>query len=292
MSIKIKSYPNPVLGNGDDYKIAIDENALYFSDIEKDKDYFYCSIKLNLEDEVILNLIKEEKAAFFCDIDCVKTNYRTSFYEYKDELTFKIPKVNVVDNVDVNLYIVAMQTIENYTHPEFNEMYEDASLPLEEGDYIATLGSYYFNATVKYSKCPPPSSLMQVQCASSNSNITKVTFNTDEERIFIVMPQDSFLIYTSVCGSNNNADDLFVSSIAVDALAYALLTLRDASTGLAENLRNLLDKNNIEIDENKPEEYLRAARNLLEVDGVDPYTTFMKSLQALTAKRQENGSSE
>ena len=59
MSTKIKSYPNPVFGNGDDYRINID-NAVTFGNIEKDKDNFYCVVTLNLDDESILNLIKEE----------------------------------------------------------------------------------------------------------------------------------------------------------------------------------------------------------------------------------------
>lgn len=282
MNIKTKSYPNPVLGNGNDYRISIDPKKIVnFSPLEKDKDNFYSTVSLNLDDETIINLIKEKKAAFFCDIDCVKTNYRTSEYAFGKQIRLTIPRNKVVDNVDVNCYIVAMKPIVDFTHPDFNEMFEGVLCDLEEGDFLATLGSYYLNATVKYNKCPAPSSLMQVQEASSNSGITKVTFNPDEERIFIVMPHEIFELYNRVCGQNTNADELFVSTIAVDALAHALMTQRDSDSNLAANLRNLLEKNNIEIDEDHPEQCFDAARKLLQEDGVDPYTTFMKKVEAV-----------
>lgn len=282
MNIKTKSYPNPVLGNGNDYRISIDPKKIVnFSPLVKDKDNFYSTVTLNLDDETIINLIKEKKAAFFCDIDCVKTNYRTSEYAFGKQIRLTIPRNKVVDNVDVNCYIVAMEPIVDFTHPDFNEMFEGVLCDLEEGDFLATLGSYYLNATVKYNKCPAPSSLMQVQEASSDSGITKVTFNPDEERIFIVMPHEIFELYNRVCGQNTNADELFVSTIAVDALAHALMTQRDSDSNLAANLRNLLEKNNIEIDEDHPEQCFDAARKLLQEDGVDPYTTFMKKVEAV-----------
>lgn len=288
MNIKTKSYPNPVLGNGNDYRITIDpETIVKFTPLVKDKDNFYSTVTLNLDDEIITNLIKEKKAAFFCDIDCVKTNYRISEYVYDKQIILTIPRNKVVDNVDVNCFIVAMKPIENYTHPEFNEMYEGILCDLEEGDFLATLGSYYLNATVKYNKCPAPSSLMQVQEASMGSGITKVTFNPDKERIFIVMPHDIFELYNRVCGQNTNADELFVSTIAVDALAHALMTQRDNDTNLAANLRNLLEKNNIEINDEHPEQCFDAARKLLQEDGVDPYTTFMKKVEAVINTQPE-----
>lgn len=294
MNIKTKSYPNPVLGNGDDYRMAVSADMVVFSEIQKDNDNFYCTITLNLDDETIMNLITEGKAAFFCDIDCMKTNYRTKEFVHGKELRLTIPRVKVVDTVDVNCYIVAMKPIDNYTHPEFNEMFDGVTFSLEEGDFIATLGSYFFNASVKYSKCPAPSSLMQVQEAKPDSGIERIVFNAEEERIFIVMPHEMFDIYTRVCGQNTLADDLFVSTIAVDALAYALMTQRDSDSKLAENLRNLLKKNNIEIDENHPELYYDAARKLLEDDGVDPYTTFMKKVEAVITNKtsMENGITE
>lgn len=294
MSTMTRSYPNPVLGNGDNYRITLDQNVITFSEVEKDYQNFYCTVTLNLTDEIILNLIKAQKAAFFCEIDCIKTNYRTSSYAYEKVLQLKIPRAFVVDNVDINCYIVAMQPIEFFTHPDLNEMYEGATFSLEEGDFIAILGSFYFNATVKYSNCPAPSSLMQVQRATPESNITQIEFVPDEERIFIVMPPDLFDIYTRVCGQNTNADELFISTIAVNALAYALINMRDNSTKLAENLRNLLKKNNLEIDNEHPEKSFNLARKLLEDDGVDPYTTFMKKVEALitTNNNAENDITE
>lgn len=284
MSTRTKSYPNPVLGNGDDYRITIGEESLTFSDIEKDNSFFYFRITLNLEDEIIDNLIKEEKAAFFCDIDCVKTNYRTSIWAYDKQLEITIPRNKVVDTVDLNCYIVAMKPIDSYTHPCFNEIYEGITFSLEEGDFIALLGSFFFNATVTYRKCPAPSSLMQVQEAKPDSGITKITFVEDQERIFIVMPHDLFETYVRVCGQNTNADNLFVSSVAVEALSHALMKVRNESTNLAENLRNLLEKNNIIIEDDKPEQCIDAARKLLEEDGVDPYSTFMKQVDAVITK--------
>ena len=297
MSTKIKSYPNPVFGNGDDYRINID-NAVTFGNIEKDKDNFYCVVTLNLDDESILNLIKEKKAAFFCEIDCVKTNYRSSKWDYSKSITIQIPRYQIVDNVDINCYVIAMDSIDNFTHPEFNEMFENTTFSLEKGDFIATLGSYYFNATVKYNKCPAPSSLIQVQRATSDSGIKQIKFTHDEERIYIVMPEYLYNIYNSVFGQNSNASDIFISTIVVDALAYSLMILHDndndSDTKLAENLRNLMEKNNIVINDNHPEEYFDVARKLLEEDGIDPYTTFMKNVQAIitTLNNNNNGITE
>lgn len=294
MSTRIKSYPNPVFGNGDDYRINID-NAVTFGNIEKDKDNFYCEVTLNLDDESILNLIKEEKAAFFCEIDCVKTNFRSSKWEFSNKINIQIPRYQIVDNVDINCYVVAMDSIDNFTHPEFNEMFENTTFSLEKGDFIATLGSYYFNATVKYNKCPAPSSLIQVQRASSNSGIEQIQFTQDDERIYIVMPEKLYNIYNSVFGQNSNAGDIFISTIVVDALAYSLMKLRDGDTKLAENLRNLMEKKHIVIpDDNNPEDYFNVARKLLEEDGIDPYTTFMKNVQAIitTLNNNNNGITE
>lgn len=293
MSTTTRSYPNPVLGNGDNYRITLDQSVISFSEVEKDNQNFYCTITLDLDDEIIMNLIKEQKAAFFCEIDCIKTNYRTSSCAYDKTLYLEIPRACVVDNVDINCYIVAMKPIEDFSHPDFNEMYEGVTFSLEEGDFIAILGSFYFNATVKYSNCPAPSSLMQVQRATPESNITQITFVSDEERIFIIMPPELFEIYTRVCGQNTNADELFISNIAVNALAYALMTVHDNTTKLAENLRNLLKKNNLEIDDKHPEKCFGLARKLLEDDGVDPYTTFMKKVEAvINNKPTENGITE
>lgn len=294
MSTKTKLYPNPVWGNGNNFRVAFDESVIKFSAVEKDKDNFYCTISLNLEDETIASLFQEEKAAFLCEIDCVKTNYRESKLVYGNRLKLVIPRTYVVDNVDLYLYIVATKQIDNYVHPEFNESYEGISFTLEEGDYIADLGAYGFNASVKYSKCPSPSSLMQVQRAKADSGITQIKFVPDEERIFIVMPQELFDIYTKVCGQNTQADDLFISTVAVDALAYTLMTARDNDTKLAANLRNLLEKNHIEISDDQPEQCFDAARKLLEDDGVDPYTTFMKKVEAIITSKNasQDGSSE
>ena len=288
MSTRIKSYPNPLFGNGDDYRINID-NAVTFGKIVKDKDNFYCEVTLNLDDESILNLIREKKAAFFCEIDCVKTNYRSSEWGFSDKINIQIPRYQIVDNVDINCYVVAMDSIDNFTHPEFNEMFENTTFSLEKGDFIATLGSYYFNASVKYNKCPAPSSLIQVQ---RKSGINKIQFTQDDERIYIVMPEKLYNIYNSVFGQNSNAGDIFISTIVVDALAYSLMKLfggdNDGDTKLAENLRNLMEKKDIVINENQPEDYFDAARKLLEDDGQDPYTTFMKNVQAIITTLNDN----
>lgn len=284
MNSKTKSYPNPVLGNGDNYVINLNDDILNFSEITKDDKNFSCTVTLNLEDEIINTLIKEEKASFFCDVDCVKTNFRTSIWAYDNKLEIKIPRSNVVDTVDLNCYIVAMKQIDDFTHPDFNDFYNGAIFTLEEGDFIATLGSFFFNATIKYGKCPAPSSLMQVQEATPDSGIKTIIFREEDERIFIVMPHDMFELYNRVCGQNSLADELFISTIAVNALAHALMTKLNDSTNLAENLRNLLEKNNIVIDEDHPEQCFDAARKLIEEDGVDPYTSFMKKLEVVANK--------
>ena len=47
-------------------------------------------------------------------------------------------------------------------------------------------------------------------------------------------------------------------------------------------------------DDGNPEEYFNVARQLLEEDGIDPYTTFMKNVQAIitTLNNNNNGITE
>ena len=89
--------PYPVLGIDG----AFDEQCVANSTMtfETTLTKFVFHIHLQMDDEVIMSLIADDKASFSCEVDCAKTYYREVFLTKEKDFVIEIERTSLVGNV-------------------------------------------------------------------------------------------------------------------------------------------------------------------------------------------------
>lgn len=216
--MKLSKYiiPYPVLG----IEGAFDDNCKVGSTMtfETTQDNYIFHIHLEIDEEMILDLIDQEKASFSCEVDCARTNYRKIFTTKNKDFDIEIPRTSLVGNVHFFFSIVALREIPNYKNSKSNQkFYQGYKFHLQKGDLLSYLGETRFNADIKYEELKALGSIVEVK-EDSKEKYTHYDFSKDKIRIFL--PTEEFKDFKR--SNNQRLADITHASIVQCGLISAL----------------------------------------------------------------------
>lgn len=284
-----KSYPHPVLGVGDDINSIC---RIMPSPISKDESSYHFHFDLLLNNEDILDIIAQGKAAFSCEISCSSTYYRRIITTTEPSIDVEIARKEVAKRVEFETYVVATQPITDYanscSHPDF----EGFVFQIEPGDILAVFKSGHYDVDIKYDKLRSAGSFIKIIPGDDETN---TIFNLDAEKIEIKLPMPLYDDYKLRFNGPGKHANIFHSSLAFNALVYALMNYSDQEYGDRLWARTL--KVRMEIEDNlkrykdilgnkeAPIENLKLAQALLS----NPYKRMFKTMHELI---DDHGSQE
>ena len=208
--------PYPVLG----IEGAFEDNCVVNSTMtfETTLTKFVFHIHLQMDDEMIMSLIQDDKASFSCEVDCAKTYYREVFLPKDKDFVIEIERTSLVGNVQFFFSVVATKAIEGYKNPNNNQrFYSGYKFNLQKGHLLSYLGERTFNADIKYDELKAIGSIVEVK-EDPQEQYTHFDFTGDKIRIFL--PSEEF---TNFNRSNNNLlADITHASIVQCGLISAL----------------------------------------------------------------------
>jgi hypothetical protein len=214
MNIKNK-YPYPVLGQDDDI-LPLPSCEASFS---KDSNNYIFEFNIQLENEDIMELINNDFADIFCEVDSPKSLFQETFKTKSTHINITIDKEMFKGGVDLTLGVSLKKSLTKYINSGFNEDYKGLEIDLEPGDMLAFLGQFHYDADIKYNKLQAISSMMEIK---EDKEKNETWYDIEDQKILIYLPTDMFQEYKNSISLDACYSNMIFSSIVYNALVFAL----------------------------------------------------------------------
>jgi len=138
------SFPHPVLGNEDD--ISGEFNVAFEVVRNQDRKIAFENIIVEVTNEYVKKLIDEGNAITLIKIYCSST---LTTWIYKAANRFEINEDDVVNKIEVQVFIVTKSAITNYSDSTFNPQYGGEIFSLDKNEIIGISGKTTLEYQVK-----------------------------------------------------------------------------------------------------------------------------------------------
>lgn len=231
MKASSKSYPYPVLGNGDDVVTGSFHVGNFTYELGADN--VVLRYQLVLENEIIAKLIENKQASFVVEVECGNTFFRKSFSTRNIEgEPILIPTALLRESVTVGFFICADAKLDSYLPSGCHPDYEGAQFFIEEGDILAIGGYSSFIAEKAFDPLRPPvSSFMSIM--EGNDFFVPAEVRLFTEKITIVLSKNDWKWYLKT-HTNKSAVGLLHASIVFPALVVAIQEVQNENSQYAE----------------------------------------------------------
>lgn len=144
MKISYRSYPHPVLAyfSDDLVRCAFQATVMFDQTIN----LYRLSITGVLSNAELKSMIENGLAAFAVHVECSSTRYRRIWTSRNNAFTIEVPCYCVEGNVDVCIFVVALDSVDDYRNEKFHEDYEGRSFRVNKGDVLAVAEDRHFLA--------------------------------------------------------------------------------------------------------------------------------------------------
>lgn len=224
MRVNTKSYPHPVLGNGDDLGGVFKVEFKY----ELGKEEVALNPAFSLKNIAIEELLKKGKVSFVSEVECRGTFFRTSFSTRKQFDRFALPSRLLRERVTIGFYVCADQNLPSYRPSEPHPDYEGAEFDIEAGDILAVGGYCSFIAEKNFDPLRPPvSSFMSIMQGNHHEGPMLVDYETD--KITIILSKDDWKNYLEVRGQKL-AEGILHASVVFPTLIDAVHQVQNSNS--------------------------------------------------------------
>ena len=233
MKMAIKSYPHPVLNNGDDMEGEFSSSVHVQLDDEGEN--WLVEVTCNLKSETLSRLIKEGSATYIADIESPNCFYRmnTSFESGRTKILIPVKKVR--DKINLHIYIIATKAIADYLPAGSHKDYSGTKFSVSRGDILADGSQVILPADPLFDPMTStPDSFLKIDEDTSGSPY--VWFDVQEDIICIYLPKKDWEEYTKISGQDV-ATTIFHSSIALPMLTAAIEDSRDEVVSKTKNIK-------------------------------------------------------
>lgn len=226
MRIKNSLFPYPVLNS----KSQISSyNGVSFSfdyDEAQDKEFYYLkNICIKLDDDNLINLLKNGQVSAAVVVECSRTIYRKSFNIGLDPIDVKIPINNLRGPIEVSCFMYAKNNIDNFYSNSFNKIYDDFSFKIDKFDIVAADDGY--NSKVDYDEEQDNKiSSIFVVIPSADEEADTMDIDLKRKSIKITLPGREYGFYTNM-KNDSKYQNLFFAILAIPALSYALSKVQE-----------------------------------------------------------------
>lgn len=224
MKVNAKSYPHPVLGNGDDLGGIFRVEMTY----ELSRDAVTLNPVFVLKNAGIEELIKKNRASFVAEVECRSTFYRRSFSTRNLSEKISIPAKLLRERVTVNFSVCADQDMRGYKPTDAHSDFSGASpFELEAGDILAVVGQISFTADKSFDPLRPPvSSFMSIREGSHHEGPMQLDY--ESEKVTIILSKADWKEYLGVRGQKP-VQGILHSAIVLPALVGAICKVQSGA---------------------------------------------------------------
>jgi len=174
------SFPHPVLGNDDD--ISGEFNVSMEISRTDGKKIVFENILTNITNDYINSLIKTQDANCFVRIHCSST-FSTWMPEAKTKI--EIDENDLVNKIEVQVFIITQKNIPNYSDNSFNAQYGNEIFSLNKNEVIAISGK----ETIQIPKINEKLGLGNIFKFNSHDYNQPIRFQFLQDRIHINYPE-------------------------------------------------------------------------------------------------------
>jgi hypothetical protein len=230
MRLSNRSFPHPVVGNGDDVPSA--EFQVTFEFVP-DKTNFYLKAFVRCSSQTLLKAIKKGLACYTMHVECSNTLFRRTYDFDSEAHRIAIPTTAIHDTVEVNAFVRARVAIPNYKIDGAHPDYGDAVFQVGPGDVLAVADGQAFEADHSLDPLRLVGALMVVEQSSRAANHPmEVDFDTDKIRILLCEEDfDSYAQMKAVPHLTNHLTTTLVLPVLIEAIHL----LNDPTADIPEN---------------------------------------------------------
>jgi hypothetical protein len=218
MKVNHYLYPHPVLGIGDDF-IKKPSVSRVISYDDNNQEILFNYKVADLSDDYI-SLLKFEKTALICEINCSYTFYRKVFSSFESQLSFKIPDQDLKNKVDIQLILIATRDLENFSSPNFSTDLRGQTFQIETGDVLGVLDTTTLDIDAAGLAV---SDFVKI---SENSIDDQTRYEFDQNALIIKLPKAQ-IEKLKVLKNNPNLENILISTLISPALIHALHNLKE-----------------------------------------------------------------
>ncbi|PAE17651.1 hypothetical protein CHH91_02465 [Virgibacillus sp. 7505] len=292
MKVKERHFPYPVLADfSGDY-----QGSSYETDITYDvnREEFVLTVKHDLNNKELTNLIANNNAKYCVHIECAKTQNRILETSVTSVQQVNLKASVIEKSIEVCTFIVANTEIENYTNSQFDDDYKGYTFNVSKGDILAI--GYDFNINIEKDQISDSESIIQIEKnVSDSSEPISITLNT--ERIVVSLNSEIYALYTNLAGQDE-LQPILHSLIGIPVVSAALQAMSEEisddndfynETSDLRWFKILFEKiNALGLDpeaENTYEEPINLAQRILN----DPFSKSLKALYSIMEDDSEDG---
>lgn len=228
-------YPYPILWEEkDDFIKNTSFNMSLSMQTVGPKTHFY--INVTLDNNELLELVKNDKVNIVCHFECPKTKYRNSEILYIGENDI------IVDSNKLNGKVEVLSVLQNiielplYSNGDFSNFYKGITFDIPEFSILAISSRYEVYIEKEIDTLSNISSIISIIPDYTNKKNVLVELN-DHNKIFIKLPEKIFVSYFSVSTSEEYNSRVF-SMLVVPALMETFYYLLDQEDfGLFDDYR-------------------------------------------------------
>lgn len=218
-----KGFPYPVLSPySDDY-----ENCEFTANVSVEiQGYdFALNINVTLTDDELSSMLEQEKSWITLHVECPSTGYRKIFStkEYNNRIV--IPFKLLRDMVEINTFIVAAEDIDDFSSSNFNSDYGNDSFKLEKGCIMAVSKEVDARIPKKLTDLMEKEDPFVTIVPIKDKNEKNISINLDEEKILIMVPENTASSYKAL-QETQNMRPILTSIFIVPAITQGLIYLK------------------------------------------------------------------
>ncbi len=228
MRLSSRSYPHPVVGNGDDVP-SVGFQATIESELRPPD--CVLEVSINCGSPTLKKWIEKGSACYIVHVECGRTLYRKSFPSQEPRFRIPIPAQDLNGVVELTRLIVATRAIRRYEVPEANEAYGGAVFAVEPGDILACGEPRDFEQRTR-DPLRRIGSIVEIVCSDKpGEHPMNATYGS--EKIRIVLSKTDHANYAALAGKPH-LRSLIATALVVPVLVDAVYKLRHESEAHAD----------------------------------------------------------
>ena len=227
MRIGKRLFPYPVLNSEKIYSQYKESSfsLSYDENISDDKQFYELNnLHCEIDSDLLVGLIKDEKAEIICIVECPSTMFRQSYSLPFEGMDLEIPLTDLNNKVNVSAFVVAKEDIDDFHTDDFLNGYEGISFAIEKHDILAADDGYVNTIDFDdFEDNKQKSIFLVIKDKNINDGTMRVEY--DSEKITICLPEKEWNEYDKT-KRISKFESLYFSVIAIPALGYALSCLQ------------------------------------------------------------------
>ena len=185
MKLSSRSYPHPVVGNGDDVPNAAFQAAYEYT---SDKQFYFIGVTVACSSASLVKLIGKGTASYVLHVECGNTLYREAFDFSGTNKRVDIPASKLNGTVEVNCFIRATEELGKYRIDGAHDDYGSTTFEVRSGDILGVAEGQTFEAEPQDTLRRIGSIMVIEESPRDDEHAMEVEFSTDKIRIRLCKP--------------------------------------------------------------------------------------------------------